>query len=235
MSNGQTRSTRLFFDREAASWASEYRSGGHMSDRTARFLDAARDKLAHPGHVLDLGCGSGEIAAAFADAGWRVTACDLSPRMIETARARWPTKRIDWVALAQGDRLPFAAEQFDLLVCSSVLEYVDDLPVYLAEISRVLRPGGWCCATVPDMRHATRQAEAPKRRIALNPLLFGLARLSPWHSTYEYLRLSINRFPLPDWAARFRAAGLKPAAAPGCEHPLALIVAQRAIGGLADG
>jgi ubiquinone/menaquinone biosynthesis C-methylase UbiE len=225
--DNQTLSTRRYFDREAASWANEYRSGGNMADRIARFLDPTLDKFLEPGRVLDLGCGSGEIAAAFADAGWRVTACDLSPRMIETARARWPSKRIEWVVLAPGSKLPFAAERFDLVVCSSVLEYVDNLPAYLAEMARVLRRGGWCCATVPDMRHDARQGEVARRRIALNPLLFRLALMSPWRSTYEYLRLSINRISLREWAALFRAATLDPAIPQDCEHPLALIMAQR--------
>jgi ubiquinone/menaquinone biosynthesis C-methylase UbiE len=223
----QTLSTRHFFDRQAASWSSEYRSGGHMADRTMRFLDAVSRHCREPGRVLDFGCGSGEIAASLADAGWQVAACDLSATMIETARDKWPGRAIEWVALSPAATLPFPDAGFDLVVCSSVLEYVDDLPGRLAEMARVLRPDGWCCVTVPDMRHPARQAEAPKRRIALNPALFLLARLSPWRSTYEYLRLSINRFALAEWAALFRAAGLEPVIPERCEHPLALITAQR--------
>jgi len=167
------------------------------------------------------------VAAALADAGWRVAAGDLSPAMIETARNKWPGRAIEWMTLAPSAKLPFADAGFDLVVCSSVLEYIEDLPSHLAEMARVLRPGGWCCVTVPDMRHRARQAETPKRRIALNPALFMLARLSPWRSTYEYLRLSINRFALADWAALFRAAALEPSLPERCEHPLALIAAQR--------
>ena len=228
MSNDrQTLSTRHFFDRQAASWPSEYRTGGHMADRTVRFLDAVRRHCPEPGDVLDFGCGSGEIAASLADAGWRVTAADLSAAMIETARSKGSGRAIDFVTLAPGAELPFADGRFDLVVCSSVLEYVDDLPRHLAEMARVLRHGGWCCATVPDMRHPARQAEAAQRRIALNPALFMLARLSPWRSTYEYLRLSINRFALPEWAALFRAAALEPLLPEPCEHPLALVMARR--------
>ncbi len=228
MSDGrQALSTRHFFDRQAASWSSEYRSGGHMADRSVRFIEAAADRFAAPGKLLDFGCGSGEIAAAFADAGWRVTAGDLSPAMIETAREKWSGRTIDWVTLAPAARLPFTDSGFDLVISSSVLEYVDDLPGRLAEFARVLRPGGWCCVTVPDMRHPARQAEVSKRRIALNPALFLLARLTPWRSTYEYLRLSINRFSLAEWADMFRAADLEPAIPERCEHPLALITAQR--------
>jgi hypothetical protein len=82
---------------------------------------------------------------------------------------------------------------------------------------------------VPDMRHAARQAETGKRNRALNPLLFPLLRLSPWRSTYEYLRLSINRMPLAEWTALFRAVGLELTAPIDCEHPLALVMARREI------
>ena len=225
--NRQTLSTRRFFDRQAASWSSEYRSGGHMADRAARFRAAAERYFATPGILLDFGCGSGEIAATFAEAGWRVTAGDLSPAMIETARQQWPGRAVEWITLAPGAALPFAEGGFDLVICSSVLEYVGAPARQLAEFARVLRPGGWCCVTVPDMRHSARQAEAPKQRIALNPALFMLARLTPWRSTYEYLRLSINRFTLAEWASLFRAAALEPVVPERCEHPLALITAQR--------
>ena len=223
----QALSTRHFFDRQAASWSSEYRSGGHMADRAVRFHEAVSRHFSAPGALLDFGCGSGEIAASFADAGWRVTAVDLSSAMIETARQKWPGRAIEWLTLAPSAGLPLIAGSLDLVICSSVLEYVDDPVRPLAEFARVLRPGGWCCATVPDMRHPARQAETARRRIALNPALFVLARLTPWRSTYEYLRLSLNRFSLPEWTALFRAAGLDASVPERCEHPLALIMAQR--------
>jgi ubiquinone/menaquinone biosynthesis C-methylase UbiE len=227
LTSNQSLSTRRFFDRQAAAWPSQYRDGGSMSDRVARFLGAARQLANEPGEALDLGCGSGEIAAAFAEAGWRVTGCDPSPAMIVTARANWPGRPVDWVTLTQGRPLPLPNARFDLVVVSSVLEYVDDLPTMLAEIARVLRPGGFLLATVPDMDHPARRAEEGKRRIALNPLLLALARFTPWRSSYEYLSLSINRLPLGDWAALLRAAGLAPSLPESGQHPLALITAER--------
>jgi SAM-dependent methyltransferase len=222
----QTPATRRFFDREAASWSSEYRPTGHMADRIERFLTALRPLCAAPGEILDFGCGTGEIAAALADGGWRVAGCDLSPMMIEAARAKWQDRRIEWGTLEPGANLPFANGRFDVVIASSVLEYLENLPAHLSEIARVLRPGGWYLATVPDMRHPAREAEARKQLVARNPVLNALTRLTPWRSTYEYLRLSINRHVLTQWSELFRSAGLHPMLPERCEHPLALIAAQ---------
>jgi ubiquinone/menaquinone biosynthesis C-methylase UbiE len=220
-------STRRFFDREAATWANQYRSGGHMADRIARFLGVVGERCRAPARILDVGCGSGEIARAFAQQGWQVTGCDISAGMIETARQHAGAPTLEWVILEPGRGLPFPNESFDAVVSSSVLEYVSDLPSHLAEIVRVLRPGGWYFATVPDMRHPARHAEEAKRRRVSHSLWFQLLRLSPWRANYVYLRLSINRFALPGWASLMQSAGLATIAPEHCDHPLALIVAQR--------
>lgn len=223
----QTLSTRRFFDQEAVTWSDQYRSGGHMADRIERFLDAIKSRGPTPGRVLDLGCGTGEIARALAQRGWQVTACDISAGMIETAKRRTGGPALEWLVLEPGKGLPFPNERFEVVVSSSVLEYVADLPLHLAETARVLKPGGWYFATVPDMRHPARQAEDAKRRRIANPLWFRLLRLSPWRATYIYLSLSINRLPLPRWASLMKNAGLAAIVPDRCDHPLALIAAQR--------
>jgi SAM-dependent methyltransferase len=222
----QSEATRHFFDREAPDWSGQYRPGGTMADRAERFRSALRDRLPAGDPVLDLGCGSGEISAALAAAGWRVTGTDPSRAMLAAARRHGDA--VDWVHLATPDRgLPFAPGRFAAVIASSVLEYVGDLPACLAEIARVLRPGGWLLATVPDMSHPARAAEVRKRQLALNPVLFSLLRLTPWRSTYEYLRLSINRLPLDEWLALLRAAGFTAEIAAAEAHPLALLIAER--------
>jgi len=220
-------STRRFFDREAAKWSKQYRSGGHMADRIERFLSAIGSRCSTPGRILDMGCGTGEIARALAQQGWQVTACDISAGMIETARQQAGEPAPEWLVLEPGRSLPFPDESFEVIVSSSVLEYIADLPSHLAEIVRVLRPGGWYVATVPDMRHPARRAEESKRRRALKPLWFSLLRLSPWRADYQYLRLSINRSSLSSWASLMQDAGLVAKLPDHCDHPLALIAAQR--------
>ena len=220
-------STRRFFDREAATWSDQYRSGGHMADRIERFLGAIARRCATPGRILDLGCGSGEIARALAQQGWTVSACDISAGMIETARRQDGKPAPEWLVLEPGRGLPFPDERFEVVISSSVLEYVADLPSHLAEIARIMKPGGWYFATVPDMRHPARQAETSRRRWLSNPVWFRLLRLSPWRASYIYLSLSINRFPLSSWTSLMSDAGLAAIVPERRDHPLALIAAQR--------
>lgn len=225
----QTVDTRRFFDSQAANWSSQYKAGGHMADRIGRFADGLSNLGIASGDLLDFGCGAGDVALGMAGNGWQVTGCDISPGMIETASARTGAEGVNWLALdpaAQG-KLPFADASFDAVVSSSVFEYVTDPARQFTEIARVLRPGGAFLLTVPDMRHAVRQAEVSKQRLARIAPLMALLRLTPWGPTYDYLRLSVNRWPSKRWAETLAAAGLTPEPAGPCVHPLMLLSARR--------
>lgn len=95
------------------------------------------------GTLLDVGCGGGILAEAFAGMGMQVTGVDPSASSIETARrhARKTGAIIDY-QVGSGERLPFADASFDYVSCCDVLEHVQDVDAVLAEISRVLKPGG---------------------------------------------------------------------------------------------
>lgn len=91
--------------------------------------------------VLDAGCGSGPLTAELLARGAEVTGLDGSPAMIELARQRLG----DGVPLHVGDLatpLPFADDAFDLVTASLVLHYLEDWSAPLAELRRVLAPGG---------------------------------------------------------------------------------------------
>ncbi|MGW4560831.1 class I SAM-dependent methyltransferase [Streptomyces sp. NPDC004561] len=97
--------------------------------------------------ILDAGCGSGPLSAALRDRGAVVTGIDASAGMLELARRRLG----DEVALHVvdlSDRLPFADGAFDDVVASLVLHYLEDWGPTLAELRRVLRPGGRLIASV---------------------------------------------------------------------------------------
>lgn len=123
--------------------------GGGFERRPARM---GLDRLALvPGEtVLEVGCGPGEevveMAARVGPDG-RVYGLDLSHRMLRVSRDRLANAGLtEWTALCRGDgaALPYAADSFDAAFLGFTLELfeTEEIPVVLAEIARVLYPGG---------------------------------------------------------------------------------------------
>lgn len=106
------------------------------------------------GHVLDLGCGPGESAFGMIDRvpEARVTGLDISSAMIRFARMRQRFERHrDRVTFVEGDAmaLDFADQTFDAVTGHSFLYLVPDVDRVLAEVHRVLKPGGRCAFLEP--------------------------------------------------------------------------------------
>jgi 2-polyprenyl-6-hydroxyphenyl methylase/3-demethylubiquinone-9 3-methyltransferase len=100
-------------------------------------LDRGQRKL------LDVGCGGGLLAEEFARLGFEVTGIDPAPESIETARAHAESSGLSIAyEIGSGEVLPYPEGAFDLVTCCDVLEHVDDVDRVIAEIARVLRPGG---------------------------------------------------------------------------------------------
>jgi ubiquinone/menaquinone biosynthesis C-methylase UbiE len=97
--------------------------------------------------VLDVGAGPGLLACEMADAvgpDGSVRGVDPSDSMLAIAERRRASADGDRVGFVRGDagQLPFADDSFDAAVSTQVYEYVADMPAALAEVRRVLRPGG---------------------------------------------------------------------------------------------
>ena len=105
---------------------------------------------ARPRKVLEVGPGPGELSARImAELGAEVVALDVSERMVELARGRGVDARLGDV-----QALPFAAASFDTVVAAWMLYHVFDLERGLAEIARVLAPGGDRKSTRLNSSHA---------------------------------------------------------------------------------
>ncbi|TWP52233.1 class I SAM-dependent methyltransferase [Lentzea tibetensis] len=91
--------------------------------------------------ILDAGCGSGPLFAALRDRGAAVTGIDASAGMLELARRRLGADA-DLRVADLTDPLPFADGAFDDVIASLVLHYLEDWGPALAELRRVLTPGG---------------------------------------------------------------------------------------------
>lgn len=94
--------------------------------------------------VLDLGCAGGFMAEALAERGARVIGIDPAAEAIAAAKAHAKATGLDIrYETGVGEELPYGNASFDHVVCVDVLEHVSDLTKVLAEITRVLRPGGF--------------------------------------------------------------------------------------------
>jgi ubiquinone/menaquinone biosynthesis C-methylase UbiE len=208
--NEHASAVRALFDSKADAWAVKYSPRGALAWRIDAFLSAVVEHVPPPGRLLDLGCGTGQLACAFLRRGYDVTGCDVSPAMIDHARLE--STDVRWCLLeSSGSSLPFADEEFDAIVASSVLEYVGDVELALAELARVLRSGGALVFTVPNVRHLTRYLErivgGLVGRMEYTPWV---PRISPRLGAYvDYLRLSKNRYGREDWCRKLEQLGFE--------------------------
>ena len=92
------------------------------------------------GHVLDVATGTGLVGAELLGRGFAVTGLDQSPDMLARARERFGP-RIELVE-ASAENIPFTDGSFDHLTVTYLLRYVADPAATLAELARVVRPGG---------------------------------------------------------------------------------------------
>lgn len=174
---------------------------------------AVSEAALRPGDaVLDVACGTGDLASAFARAGaGSVTGLDFTPEMLAIARRRFSGKRatrdVQWI---EGDAqaLPMADGSFDVVSIAFGIRNVADPARAIREFRRVLRPGG---------RLVILEFSRPKSRLIAGLNDFYCGKIMPRTATlvsgdrsgaYRYLPTSVATFAgRAELAAMMRAAG----------------------------
>jgi ubiquinone/menaquinone biosynthesis C-methylase UbiE len=166
--------------------------------------------------VLDVATGAGHAAKLFAPVVKQVTAFDLTEQMLETAKAFIRKNGFDNVAFVHGDaeHMPFADEQFDIVVCRIAAHHFPGVTAFVSEASRVLRPGG-CLLLIDNV--APEQAaydqfynEVEKVR---DPSHFRAWKKSEWINLVEHAGLNVElmtafpkTFKFQSWCDRMDVA-----------------------------
>ncbi len=109
-----------------------------------RIFSTRKFDLSGRKQILDVGSGAGQIAkhlTKYADPDASITCFDISPGMVRRAVRRIKSDRPNYL-VADLTQLPFAEGTFDCVTCGYVLEHLPDPKVGLAELHRVMKPGG---------------------------------------------------------------------------------------------
>jgi len=162
--------------------------------------------------ALDVCCGTGDLAlelAARVAPGGHVVGCDFSEPMLDLARDKAAARgtagaRFEW---ADALRLPYDDGRFDAVTVGFGVRNLSDLDAGLAEMARVLRPGGRL--VVLEITQPTRPPLSTFYSLWFDRAVPVLGRLADDPEAYSYLPESVRSFPSPrGLAAKMDAAGL---------------------------
>jgi len=148
--------------------------------------------LSKGAHLLEIGTGSGHFARAAAQAGYRVTALDVSPTMLQYAENRAKSENLNDITFSHAGFLTFNGEPgtFDAAVSVAVLHHLPDLwkSVALRNIHRVLKPGGRFLLC--DIVFSSKQRDPrPQFDAFVNALPAGMHEATIGHIAKEYSTL----------------------------------------------
>ena len=153
----QDSNSRAYYDDFSTSYERERGAGYHkLVDEIE--VDAVRE-LAHGKRVLEAGCGTGLVLSRLAQVAASAHGFDLSPGMVQRARARGLS-----VALGSVTQVPFRDESFDLVCSFKVLAHVPNITDALRELARVTRPGGMLALEFYNpwsLRYAAKRIAGP--------------------------------------------------------------------------
>ena len=155
--------------------------------RLEQALDRYLPAYAPGQRALDVGCGTGHHLRILSGRGFETVGVDGSRAMLEEARQISPSAELKEADVAS---LPFPDSSYDLALCIEVLRYLPDPERCIAEIARVLRPGGVCLATAAPRFSVNGYALV--NRLAVMVPVGDLVRLKQFFTTPAQLKRSFH-------------------------------------------
>ena len=191
-----------YWDGEAEAFNSQYETLPRFVEREIvwkRALDRVDEDVAANLIAADVGCGPGRLSEMLVGLGRRTVCIDQSEEMLRLARARVGSAKAAEQVEFRHAALPFKMEDLSgsagIVVCSSVLEYVDDPLASVKSLASLLHPDGVMLVSLPSMRSRYRRYESLLRWIPI---------LRP-----SYLKLQIWRPSIEEATKAFGQVGLK--------------------------
>lgn len=181
----------------AGEFDSRYQGSAMFRERLSVWEQILRTRLSTQSTVLDLGCGSGTFATLAATMAASVVAIDGSAEMLKLARASADQHGLSNIMFVQArleEMSSFVSAPVDVIVCSSVFEYLADPSSFLKSCRNCLKPSGILLVSVPDAGNWYRQLE----RI--------LYKIAGWPRYYEFVRIVEKE---TDMSWRLRSAGFE--------------------------
>lgn len=170
---------RSAWNDRAADWDAMSEANSVAPDRAADIDRIIAALNLHLGaSILDAGCGSGQFALAFASRGFDVTGIDLSPEMIDLARAHAVERNlsVEW-RLGDLSHLADPDATYDAVHARASLQFTPDIAAALTEFRRVLRPGRPLLASVPG---ALSPIYGRSWRRFIEPDRHAVSYVTPW-------------------------------------------------------
>lgn len=173
--NTQAQAVVQHFDKYR-DWSRLYESADgynyHFHVRRNRVLELLPERL---GRVLDVGCGPGVMTEVVLSRGGVFDGVDLSPEMVREAQERFGELPGVHFKVGNIESIEAADNSYDQLICMAVLEYLNTPDRALAEMARVLKPGGIAIITTPKRWHVSRVTVAAMKPVRLLAKMFGAA------------------------------------------------------------
>jgi ubiquinone/menaquinone biosynthesis C-methylase UbiE len=174
--NARQRAISLYFQSKPSFWKYAYerqnlQSAIYQSRRDSAITFFGSLQLPPDAEILEVGCGAGVLATEVARGGYRVRSIDSAPVMLEMTRQRAAEAGVaDRVIVEPGDihNLAFPDGSLDVVFALGVMPWVPALPKPLAEVHRVLKPGGHFIFTIDNRNRLSHRLDLllPVRRLA---------------------------------------------------------------------